>query len=222
VRYRKQARLCCSDASINKALAVVYIGAQHDSHTRARRRLPKGSSYTVSPSRFDSADVESEKIRALHDLVGLRLEVIPGAQLYEWDDKVENNSKLRMAVPCPPHADADADATSGEEDMLIHGELVPTSLRRLVVRAAGTQWHFDPQTGEEPVEIHEEQEEEHQLMHEYRFYIRRNLVRQQLAQSRSMLGEASPKLRASSATWAPGGWWSAHATGAAVSGESRT
>eukprot|EP00439_Symbiodinium_sp_Y106_P033748 s3696_g4.t1 len=166
--------------------------------------LPKGSSYTVSPSRFDSADVESEKIRALHDLVGLRLEVIPGAQLYEWDDKVENNSKLRMAVPCPPHADADADATSGEEDMLIHGELVPTSLRRLVVRAAGTQWHFDPQTGEEPVEIHEEQEEEQQLMHEYRFYIRRNLVRQQLAQSRSMLGEASPKLRASSATWAPG------------------
>ena len=61
VRYRKQARLCCSDASINKALAVVYVGAQHDSHTRARRRLPKGSSYTVSPSRFDSADVESEK-----------------------------------------------------------------------------------------------------------------------------------------------------------------
>ena len=81
----------------------------------------------------------------------------------------------------------EADATSGEEDMLIHGErlsctsekdpfreetlavlgaggfhvsghssrLVPTSLRRLVVRAAGTQWHFDPQTGEEPVEIHE-------------------------------------------------------------------
>ena len=36
----------------------------------------------------------------------------------------------------------------------------------------------------------EEQEEEHQLMHEYRFYIRRNLVRQpQLAQSRSMFGE---------------------------------
>ncbi|CAE7908121.1 unnamed protein product [Symbiodinium necroappetens] len=165
--------------------------------------LPKGSSYTVSPSRFDSADVESEKIRALHDLVGLRLEVIPGAQLYEWDEKVENNSKLRMAVPCPPHADADAEATSGEEDMLIHGELVPTSLRRLVVRAAGTQWHFDPQIGEEPLEIHEEQEEEHQLMHEYRFYIRRNLVRQpQLAQSRSMFGEASPK-RASSATWSP-------------------
>ena len=74
----------------------------------------------------------------------------------------------------------EAEATSGEEDMLIHGErlsctsksssreqgipckqgrlssrLVPTSLRRLVVRAAGTQWHFDPQIGEEPLEIHE-------------------------------------------------------------------
>lgn len=157
----------------------------------------KYSTYVLAPSRFDYTDLESEKINVIHDLVGLRLEVTPGAQLFGFDEQALHKSSLRLPAGEAPSPRCNS-PNSKDCDMLLNGELVPKALRSLVVRTSGgSNWKFESQNGPLEVFHQEEQEKECHAVYPYSFYVRRQLVRQHRAEVTS---EAEHD-RGSSAHW---------------------
>ncbi|CAJ1413777.1 unnamed protein product, partial [Effrenium voratum] len=148
--------------------------------------------YVLAPSRFEYTDLESEKVNVMQDLVGLRLEVTPGAQLYGFDEAL-NEPALPGSLP------RDECESPKKEcgDMVLHGELVPKSLHCLVVRTPMSSWKFSSQFGNLEVYHQEGDYEELHSTHLYRFYIRRHLVRQ-----RQLLEDAkTPTAPSESSQW---------------------
>lgn len=187
--------------------------------------------YSVCPKRFSYAGDSGEQYNMMNDLIGLRLEVITGAQTYP-ESKVTPDSAPSLPMPLSPrklpiksascHELALRESLSprpaarrAERDVwLMQGNKIPPELRCMSVRAgAGIQWRFTPRAHGLSVSQMGTSQEVHagigaRLAYNYsNFYVRRHMAWRDVSASPIQTDDAEPpkdRERGGDENWTPG------------------